>query len=248
MMIPGIKVQSLPLIKQELNQSRSAANKITDDGSHMSALMVAIAIGNNEIIKLIIDNCTDIDYQSPICGDTALIYAIKLGRYKYSILDIKIEIIKKGANPNLRNHLGQTALHLAILYGDFALAKTLIMAGANIYTKDTSGDSPLDLTKEKFKSRDEFKRSKDIRCLLSEKDLMNTWCSLMDDGVNRNWFENQLILATEIIQQRDSLLKLGVKMVYDKSYKHVRKAMTESNSVFEVLYGLHLQNPQLPLR
>jgi ankyrin repeat protein len=50
-------------------------------------------------------------------------------------------------------YAGQTALHFACAYGFTDVAKTLILAGANTHIKDTSNQTPLDLTDTKTRTQ-----------------------------------------------------------------------------------------------
>lgn len=99
-------------------------------------------------------------------GDTALIHAISYencenskivcsrGRYAVDGIDMdptvnritKINLLLNyGANPNIANNEGKTALHYASLFDDIDIKviKTLIKAGAELNTKDNKGNTPL---------------------------------------------------------------------------------------------------------
>lgn len=62
---------------------------------------------------------------------------------KYSIL--AEYLLEAGADPNVSNRLGKTAIHYAIKYmGNSDLMKKLIYFGADIHYKDEKGKSALD--------------------------------------------------------------------------------------------------------
>lgn len=52
-------------------------------------------------------------------------------------------LIELGADVNVANSIGRTALRYAVHYGLFEIMKTLIEKGANINSQDISGVTPL---------------------------------------------------------------------------------------------------------
>ena len=246
-MIQAIYAESLTQINKALYKSRFAANDITKDGTERSALMLAISIGNNDVTNAVIRNCSNLDYQSQICGFTALLTAVnkyKYRKWKDSITEV---IIAAGANPNLQDKNGKTALHYAVYHNWYGLAKSLIIAGADIHASDIKGVTPFTLTRMKYSRNDKYKCNTDMRYLLAEKYIINTLCSLMEETVNAEWFDNQIFIAAGLVKQRKNLLTLGVKTVCIPLYKHLAKSMARSDTVYDVLYSHHLQNPQLLL-
>jgi ankyrin repeat protein len=57
------------------------------------------------------------------------------------------KLIAAGADPNAKNRLGQTPLHLAAHHGRPALAQELLAAGARGDLPDRQGRTPLDLAR-----------------------------------------------------------------------------------------------------
>ena len=58
------------------------------------------------------------------------------------------ELINRGANLNLKDKNGDTALHLAVVMGDTILIETLLESGADRTILNNNGQSPLDLALE----------------------------------------------------------------------------------------------------
>lgn len=76
-------------------------------------------------------------------GDTALMSAIIDGR---SAAAIATSLIRLVPSPNLldvQNKLGQTALHLTVITGQWRLTRELVLAGANLQCINFKGDTPL---------------------------------------------------------------------------------------------------------
>jgi len=64
----------------------------------------------------------------------------------YGYTDIVKALIEAGADINVRNNYGNTALMLSSWYGSIDIVKTLIEAGADINEHDNDGDTALILS------------------------------------------------------------------------------------------------------
>jgi ankyrin repeat protein len=53
------------------------------------------------------------------------------------------ELLKKGANPNIKNEKGRTPLHAAAYKGHVEVARLLLEHGADPNTQDKDGNTPL---------------------------------------------------------------------------------------------------------
>ena len=121
-----------------------------------TALMMAANQLCIEATQFLLDHGADPNLASPATGETPLhaVCAKAFGENANDVLDI---LLKAGANPNSKAKngvatttyyrdirvVGETPLHLAAAYGDHAMIKTLIDAGADPALKDDRGDSPL---------------------------------------------------------------------------------------------------------
>lgn len=71
-------------------------------------------------------------------GRTGLSYAA--GSSKYVVAELLLEV---GADPNIQDDNGMSALHIACCTGSLDTIKLLVNSGAFIYLRDNRGDIPL---------------------------------------------------------------------------------------------------------
>ena len=121
-----------------------------------TALMMAANQMSTEATQILLDHGADPNLPSPTTGETPLhaVCAKAFGERANDVLDI---LLAAGANPNTKAKngvatstyyrdirvVGETPLHLAAAYGDHAMIKALIDAGADPTLRDDRGDSPL---------------------------------------------------------------------------------------------------------
>lgn len=101
-------------------------------------LTIASYSGNLEIATLLAKHVENIDLNSNV--GTPLMAAV----YKNNN-DIAKMLLDLGADANIADTKGTTALHYAIMFKNIDLIKVLIDNGADIKLKDNKGLSPLDL-------------------------------------------------------------------------------------------------------
>ncbi|KAH8201189.1 hypothetical protein TruAng_004657 [Truncatella angustata] len=73
--------------------------------------------------------------------------ALEKGGYPHSAALIKV-LLDVGGRVDLQNAIGQTTLHLAVLWGRADVAEVLCQRGANINIKDKKGTTPFQETQE----------------------------------------------------------------------------------------------------
>ncbi|MDA7704923.1 ankyrin repeat domain-containing protein [Rickettsiales bacterium] len=71
-------------------------------------------------------------------GDTPLLFATSLKRRT-----IVASLLAAGANPDLKNKLGQNAVNIAIKMGDYEMLKMLVESGANLDIRNNFGETYL---------------------------------------------------------------------------------------------------------
>ncbi|KIO00062.1 hypothetical protein M404DRAFT_1004177 [Pisolithus tinctorius Marx 270] len=67
-------------------------------------------------------------------------------------------LLKHGANPDLKDDVGLSPLHWAVVRGNRAILRRLVEIGADIHAKDAEGRTPRDMAVE-LKSFGAWKRS-----------------------------------------------------------------------------------------
>ena len=113
---------NLSEIKTLYENDKNIVNAIDDKGSSM--LILACYRGNHEVANFLIYNHANLNYVSK--NGTALMACIVKGEQK--LVD---ELLKKGANPDLADDNGMTALMYAVQFKNVEIIKKLLSAKAN---------------------------------------------------------------------------------------------------------------------
>lgn len=109
-------------IKSLFDKDKSIVNSIDTKGSSM--LILACYRGNDDVANFLIDNNADINYSSK--NGTPLMACVVKGEFE--LLD---KLLTKGANPDLTDDNGMTALMLAVQFNNPEMVKKLLNANAN---------------------------------------------------------------------------------------------------------------------
>jgi len=119
---------------------KNSANVHIEDGHGNIALKCAIDEFeiDKEIVSLLIKYGSNINDQAGDFQETPLMIATE--KYHHDIVDV---LLKDGANINLKNIDGQTALHIAVDNKDYKIINLLLNNNANHNIKDNKGNSPL---------------------------------------------------------------------------------------------------------
>lgn len=121
-------------------------NYVAEKGTSQTPLMQASVLPDITIIRLLLEYGAD---PNVLTRDDQTVWDFITAGYTQDISEL---ILTFGGNPNIKNSLGQTPLHLAA-YGNInhwsqKLFRTLLLYGANPHSKDASGAHPLHLAAE----------------------------------------------------------------------------------------------------
>jgi len=134
LMFYHIKSQQVEEVLQLLTREEVSINQQDINGE--TALHVATGLGYSNIVRLLLSQGADPNIASytDVGHMTPLLKASEQGR-----LDIAEMLVKAGADLDVRNRNGQTALILAIRNSHSAIAKFLVSAGADLEQRDLAG-------------------------------------------------------------------------------------------------------------
>lgn len=110
----------------------------------------------NANVKTFIEACErgDIDFVHAALKRDESLVNVKSDKYNNTPLmcaaregqkNIVKLLIDNGADPNIKDCIGATALHFALDSGDFAIVALLVNAGVDVNTRDITGGSPLSI-------------------------------------------------------------------------------------------------------
>jgi len=116
-------------------------NAVADNG--WTALMIASAKGYSDIARLLLEHGAKPDI-ADVYSWTPLMRAV----YEQRLQIVSLLVAQKSTRVNRIGENGLTALHLAALKGDQAIAQVLLAAGADPAIRDDLGRTPLDFAKK----------------------------------------------------------------------------------------------------
>lgn len=121
--------------RQWISEKPNSVNEINQYG--FSPLILACYSGNIEMVIFLIDNKADINLLSS--EGTALMAATVKGNTKMTAL-----LLKNGANPDLTNEAGISALMYAVQFKNISIIKLLLQHNANKLLLDKEGRSAFE--------------------------------------------------------------------------------------------------------
>lgn len=83
-------------------------------------------------------------------GDTPLVRAVRMTQHEDFDLAAVSRLVEAGADPNIPDTFGRTALHYAVADGSSASVGLLLAAGADLTVEDQFGDTPLSLAEKQL--------------------------------------------------------------------------------------------------
>ncbi len=126
----------------------AGADSTTIDASGKSAIVYAAARGYLEIVERLFEQSEKIDVNARYGNNlTALMWAAGHGNDVPAPdgLAVVEYLLAKGADPDLTDNRGRSALHIAAERGHTSIVKRLVKVGAVVDAEDRTGDTPLSL-------------------------------------------------------------------------------------------------------
>lgn len=101
-------------------------------------MLIACIKGKAKVVKFLLNQGYDVNFQNSKYGETALHNAIEFEKKEVTKL-----LLKHKADPNIKDNKGKTPFMIASGYPDLEVIKMLVDNGANISEKDPLGRSAL---------------------------------------------------------------------------------------------------------
>lgn len=92
-------------------------------------------------VQALVDAGANVDFQEARSGAAALGFAASIGK-----LEAVLALLAAGADTEVQDHSGNTALHAACVSDQPACARALLAAGADVTRKNAEGRTALELT------------------------------------------------------------------------------------------------------
>jgi len=139
LLMEAIKKNDSEIVKLLIN---NGANVNINDSNGISAFNLAALRNRREILNELLKNDCVLVNQLDLNGNTPLISLLKPKRSQY-LVDIIEKLIKRGADINLKDHSGNTALTYAIQNKNLEVIKLLVTNGGDMNLKNNWFKSPL---------------------------------------------------------------------------------------------------------
>jgi uncharacterized protein len=122
-------------MKVYLNENPNAINDQTKEG--FTPLILACYRGNIEVAKFLIENVKDVNSQSSM-GSPLMAVAVK------GYTDLAQALLNRGANPNVTDEKGTTALMYAVQFRNVAFVQLLLKHNADKTLRDKNGKTAFE--------------------------------------------------------------------------------------------------------
>lgn len=114
------------------------------DKTGWTALHLAISWGQLDVVKFFVEHDADIHVRGR-GGDTPIFLAVRMNKLDvitFLIIELEVDV-------NTKNNIGRTPLHYAALLGKTAIVEFLTKHGADIYCRDSKGNTAAMLARRK---------------------------------------------------------------------------------------------------
>ena len=116
-------------------------------------------------------------------------------------------LLKYGANPNMRDYIGRTPLHLAIVMQNISVVTLLLNAGTDVLLTDFNGHTPLQLAQSQLRLMQFQNASADMNTIRGE--LHNIKAMILAYLRKKHKIKNSLPVQVELLSNICSRLSLS---------------------------------------
>ncbi|KAI9554411.1 hypothetical protein GHT06_019683 [Daphnia sinensis] len=190
----------------------------------LTPVVAAIQAGRLEALQFLVDHTSARDRLAPVDGDRCLLHIAA----KYGKIDLVAWLAQymesHGIEVDLRDHCGQTPLHLAARAGHASAVAILVAHGADVTAKNDMGHRPLDLASANgHVGVAQLLRLHDAAlCLSSETLEANEELDNLrgDYAELKSYFRDVLVIGKRFAKERDEMCRQLGRLYEDVTSLH----------------------------
>uniref|UniRef100_A0A0N8DY86 Synphilin-1 n=1 Tax=Daphnia magna TaxID=35525 RepID=A0A0N8DY86_9CRUS len=190
----------------------------------LTPVVAAIQAGRLEALQFLVDHTSARDRLAPVDGDRCLLHIAA----KYGKIDLVAWLAQymesHGFEVDLRDHCGQTPLHLAARAGHASAVAILVAHGADVTAKNDMGHRPLDLASANgHVGVAQLLRLHDAAlCLSSETLEANEELDNLrgDYAELKSYFRDVLVIGKRFAKERDEMCRQLGRLYEDVTSLH----------------------------
>ncbi|XP_047126788.1 serine/threonine-protein phosphatase 6 regulatory ankyrin repeat subunit B isoform X1 [Hydra vulgaris] len=129
------------VVAKKLIENGAKKEKYTKD--NYTPLHIAVRYGKYDVVQVLIGAGADVNAVGGPKKESSLHFAAKLTRYSEKLTDI---LVRSGANTDIADSEGDTALHVAVRVKNYSVIKILLEEGASAVKINLAGETPIHMS------------------------------------------------------------------------------------------------------